>query len=199
MPQLAQLRRVLPELNRETREKSRAGSGCFGVERSNHRYAKDVSLKLHQKIIARGAAIYAKLWSMGLSVGMANDCFTVRSLAAALNGARETVQSWVDRGLLEAKVETKGQRSRITISGDAFTRFCKQHGKLVVGNRLDRDRLEFVRNFVFAPSHVELLPVRESKKERAAYEAQIGPGDGDVNHDPASLTTQAGNAFGVSA
>ena len=69
----------------------------------------------------------------------------------------------------------------------------------MVGNRLDRDRLEFVRNFVFAPSHAELLPVRESKKERAAYEVQIGPGDGDVNHDPASLTTQAGNAFGVSA
>jgi hypothetical protein len=33
--------------------------------------------------------------------------------------------------------------------------------------------LEFVRNFVFPPSHAELLPVRAAKKERAAYDAQV--------------------------
>jgi hypothetical protein len=33
--------------------------------------------------------------------------------------------------------------------------------------------LNFVKDFVFPSSHAELLPVRESKKERAAYDAQV--------------------------
>ena len=44
----------------------------------------------------------------------------------------------------------------------------------MVGRRLNLDRLNFVKDFVFAPSHAELLPVRESKKERAAYDEQVG-------------------------
>ncbi len=43
----------------------------------------------------------------------------------------------------------------------------------VVGNRLTKERLDFVYHFAFPPSHAELLPVRESKKERSAYEAQL--------------------------
>jgi len=42
-----------------------------------------------------------------------------------------------------------------------------------VGRRLNIDRLNFVKDFVFPASHAELLPVRESKKERAAYEEQL--------------------------
>ena len=36
--------------------------------------------------------------------------------------------------------------------------------------------LNFVQAFVFPPSHAELLPVRESKKERAAYDEQVSKG-----------------------
>jgi hypothetical protein len=42
-----------------------------------------------------------------------------------------------------------------------------------VGHRLNSDRLNFVQTFVFPPSHMELLPVREAKKEQAEYEAQM--------------------------
>jgi len=38
--------------------------------------------------------------------------------------------------------------------------------------RLNGDRLSFVQTFVFPPSHMELLPVREAKKEQAAYDQQ---------------------------
>jgi hypothetical protein len=33
-----------------------------------------------------------------------------------------------------------------------------------------------VQTFVFPPSHVELLPVREAKKEQAEFEAQMKKG-----------------------
>ena len=62
----------------------------------------------------------------------------------------------------------------LIIDADAFSEFCKGHSKEVVGRRLNVDRLNFVKDFVFPPSHAELLPVRESKKERAAYEDQMG-------------------------
>ncbi len=71
---------------------------------------------------------------------------------------------------------------RTLISAGDFTAFCKKYHRAIVGNRLNRDRLEFVRSFVFPPSHAELLPVRDAKKERAAYEAQVN-GHSDENHD----------------
>src|SRR6266852_3389300 len=37
----------------------------------------------------------------------------------------------------------------------------------------DQKRLDFVYHFVFPPSHAELLPVGESKKERTAHEARL--------------------------
>jgi hypothetical protein len=63
---------------------------------------------------------------------------------------------------------------RHVIEADDFSAFCKAHSKAIVGRRLNLDRLNFVKDFVFPPSHAELLPVRESKKERAAYEEQVG-------------------------
>jgi hypothetical protein len=65
-----------------------------------------------------------------------------------------------------------GKLQREIIDADDFSEFCKRHGKEVVGRRLNIDRLNFVKDFVFPSSHAELLPVRESKKERAAYENQ---------------------------
>lgn len=41
-----------------------------------------------------------------------------------------------------------------------------------MGHRLSADRLSFVQTFVFRPSHMELLPVREAKKKQAAYDKQ---------------------------
>jgi hypothetical protein len=61
----------------------------------------------------------------------------------------------------------------VTIDAEDFCEFCRQHTRDVVGNRLSRERLDFVYHFAFPPSHAELLPVRESKKERNAYEQQI--------------------------
>jgi hypothetical protein len=42
-----------------------------------------------------------------------------------------------------------------------------------VGNRLNAERLNFVQTFVFPRSHADLLPVRDAKKEQAAYQEQL--------------------------
>ena len=117
-------------------------------------------------------SIYAMLGRMGASTAMGKDSFTKYSLAALLRVRADEIQRWIDKGWLSARVEGTEKLPRIVITGDDFCDFCKRHAKLVVGNRLSLERLEFVRTFVFAPSHAELLPVREAKKERAAYESQ---------------------------
>jgi hypothetical protein len=43
----------------------------------------------------------------------------------------------------------------------------------IVGRRLNVERLSFVQTFVFPTSHMELLAVREAKKEQAAHDMQL--------------------------
>ena len=62
---------------------------------------------------------------------------------------------------------------RQIIDAADFCDFCKQNRREILGNRLNADRLNFVQTFVFPPSHMELLPVREAKKEQAAYYEQM--------------------------
>ena len=104
---------------------------------------------------------------------MGQDWFTKRALAEALHTRAEQVQKWIDRGWLKSRtVNAEGLRRQL-IDADDFCEFCKQHRREVVGNRLNVDRLDFVQNFVFPPSHAELLPVRNAKKERASYDGQM--------------------------
>jgi hypothetical protein len=94
-------------------------------------------------------------------------------LAEALHIRAEEVQRWIDRGLLECRsVRTSGIQRQI-IDAEDFCEFCKRHRRKIVGHRLNSDRLNFVQTFVFPPIHMELLPVREAKKEQAEYEAQM--------------------------
>ena len=85
----------------------------------------------------------------------------------------EEVQRWIDQGLLRCRiVDTNGLQKTI-IDAEDFCDFCKRHRREIVGRRLNPDRLSFVQTFVFPPSHMELLPVREAKKEQVAYEEQM--------------------------
>jgi hypothetical protein len=93
------------------------------------------------------------------------------TLALALHIRVEEVQKWVERGWLKCRIVETGKLKREIIDADEFAEFCKNYRQAIVGNRLNPDRLEFVRNFVFPSSHTDLLSVRESKKERSAYKA----------------------------
>ena len=126
------------------------------------------------KLMRRSASsVWHMLYRLGANAQMGKDSFTKYTLAVALHVRPETVEGWIQRGWLRAKeLETAGGK-RVTIDAEDFCEFCRQHTRDVVGNRLSRERLDFVYHFAFPPSHAELLPVRESKKERNAYEQQI--------------------------
>jgi hypothetical protein len=117
-------------------------------------------------------SVRAMLHRLGASARMGQDWFTKHTLAEALHVRAEEVQKWIDRGLLRSRiVETNGLQRQI-IDAEAFCDFCKRNRGEIVGRRLNTDRLSFVQTFVFPPSHTELLPVREAKKEQAEYDEQ---------------------------
>ncbi len=119
------------------------------------------------------ASVRSMLQRLGATARMGQDWFTKYTLAEALHVRAEDVQKWIDRGWLKCRTVQTGRLKRDVIDADDFCEFCKQHRSEIVGRRLNSDRLNFVQTFVFPPSHVELLPVRESKKERAAYQEQM--------------------------
>jgi len=118
-------------------------------------------------------SVRSMLHRLGASARMGQDWFTKHTLAEALHVRAEEVQKWIDRGLLRSRiVETSGLQRQI-IDAEDFCDFCKRHRGEIVGRRLNTERLSFVQTFVFPPSHMELLPVREAKKEQAAYDEQM--------------------------
>jgi hypothetical protein len=119
------------------------------------------------------SSIWHTLQRLGANAKMGKDSFTKYTLGRALHVRPETVQGWIARGWLKAREVETGRSKRVVIEAEDFCDFCKEHTKDVVGNRLTKERLDFVYHFAFPPSHAELLPVRESKKERNAYEAQL--------------------------
>lgn len=122
------------------------------------------------------SSIWHMLYRLGANAKMGKDSFTKYTLAVALHVRPETVETWITRGWLKAREMETARGKRLIIDAEDFCEFCKQHTKEVVGNRLTRERLDFVYHFAFPPSHAELLPVRESKKERNAYEEQLNDG-----------------------
>ncbi len=146
----------------------------------------DLSARFLLKEVARlmgrsYGSVRSMLHHLGATARMGRDWFTLYVLAEALHIDSDEVQRWIDRGWLKCRVVAIGDLKRFIITADDFDKFCRSHPAQVVGRRINRERLEFIRTFVFPPSHADLLPVRESKKERVAYEEQsqivpkIGP------------------------
>jgi hypothetical protein len=121
-------------------------------------------------------SVWHRIYRLGASAAMRIDGFTKYTLASELHVAVTQIEAWINRGWLKATEVQTGRVRTVTIASADFCNFCKEHTKDVVGNRLTRERLDLVYLLAFVPSHAELLPVRESKKERSAYEAQLKEG-----------------------
>jgi hypothetical protein len=119
------------------------------------------------------SSVWHRLYRLGASAAMGKDGFTKYTLARALHVAVTQIEAWIRRGWLKASEVQTGHVKRVMIASADFCNFCKEHTKDVVGNRLTKERLDFVYLLAFLPSHAELLAVRESKKEQNAYEAQL--------------------------
>ncbi len=118
-------------------------------------------------------SVRSMLHRLGASARMGEDWFTKRGLAQALHVRADEVQRWIDRGWLKCRTEGADGLKRQLIDADEFCKFCKQYRREIVGHRLNMDRLDFVQTFVFPPSHAELLPVRNARKEQASYDEQM--------------------------
>ena len=135
-------------------------------------------------------SVRAMLHRLGASARMGQDWFTKHALAETLHVRADEVQKWIDHGLLKCRiVDANGLRRQI-IDAEDFCDFCKQHRGEIVGRRLNTDRLRFVQAYVFPPSHMELLPVRQAKKEQAAYDEQIKK-EADCDSDAEELGATA--------
>jgi len=120
------------------------------------------------KILRRSpGSVRSMLYRLGIGGKAGREWFTKFSLSRALRTRPDEVQKWIDRGWLKSRTIASSSRVQV-IDPDDFCAFVKQHGKEAVGRRLKYETLSFVQNYVFPPSHAELLSVRGTYNKRAA-------------------------------
>ena len=112
-------------------------------------------------------SVRSMLHRLGMGGRSGREWFTKYSLSRALHTRPEEIQKWIDRGWLKARaLALAGARTNI-IDPDDFCQFVKEHGHAAVSRRLSYDALWFVQNYVFPPSHAELLSVRGTYNKRS--------------------------------
>lgn len=119
------------------------------------------------KILRRpSGSVRSMLHRLGIGGKKGREWFTKFSLSRALHTRPDEIQRWIDLGWLKSRsVATAGTKANI-IHADDFCQFVKEHGHAAVSRRLTYDALWFVQNYVFPPSHAELLSVRGTYKKR---------------------------------
>jgi hypothetical protein len=119
------------------------------------------------KILRRPAgSVRSMLHRLGVGGRTGREWFTKYSLSRALHTRPDEIQKWIDRGWLESRsLPSAGMQAKI-IYADDFCQFVKEHGHAAVSRRLTYDALWFVQNYVFPPSHADLLSVRGTYKKQ---------------------------------
>jgi hypothetical protein len=127
------------------------------------------------KILRRPTgSVRSMLHRLGVGGTSGRDWFTKFSLSRVLHTRPEEIQKWIDRGWLQSRcLNTSGTKANI-IHADDFCRFVKEHGRKAVSRRLNYDALWFVQNYVFPPSHADLLDVRGTYNKHARTEEDVG-------------------------
>ena len=117
------------------------------------------------KILRRPAgSVRSMLHRLGVSGKTGREWFTKFSLSRALHTRPDEIQKWINLGWLRSRaLSTAGTKANI-IHPDDFCEFVKEHGRAVASRRPSYDALRFVQNYVFPPSHAELLSVRGTYK-----------------------------------
>jgi hypothetical protein len=129
------------------------------------------------KSLRRSAgSVRSMLHRLGIGGQTGREWFTKFSLSRALHTRPDEIQKWIDCGWLKSRSLTNAGTKAKIIHADDFCQFVKEHGRAVVGRRLTYDALWFVQNYVFPPSHAELLSLRGTyKKHEASDETDVNP------------------------
>jgi hypothetical protein len=104
------------------------------------------------------------------------DWMSIHSLANILHVRKAEIQSWIEKGWLEATIYTHGKRSSYVITPEAFRALYTRHlSELIAQKRIPSVALfEAFYNYCFVPKHTigtQLLTLRSDKREREAYDA----------------------------
>jgi len=136
------------------------------------------------KILRRApGSVRSMLHRLGIGARTGREWFTKYSLSRALHTRPDEIQKWIDRGWLKSRSLTSaGTQARI-IYADDFCQFVKEHGHAAVSRRLTYDALWFVQNYVFPPSHAELLSVRGTYKKQDAREEEQPSAEARAGYD----------------
>jgi hypothetical protein len=116
--------------------------------------------------------IYGMMHRLGISGKKLTDKLSLYAVARSLCKHPQVVRQWIQSGALDAENEGTERVPRWMISQTDLQRFEKKHRKLIAASHVDRERLRFICGYVFPVS--DELRTRESKKEREAYEEQMG-------------------------
>jgi hypothetical protein len=145
------------------------------------------------KILRRPAgSVRSMLHRLGMGGKTGREWFTKYSLSRVLHTRPDEIQKWMDRGWLKSRSLTNAGTKAEIIHADDFCQFVKDHGRAAVSRRLTYDALWFVQNYVFPPSHADLLSVRGTYKKQDLSEGALDNGkarsgsdsdaDGDRSH-----------------
>jgi len=135
------------------------------------------------KVLRRpSGSVRSMLHRLGMGGKTGREWFTKFSLSRALHTRPNEIQKWIDLGWLKSRpLSNAGTKANI-IRAEDFCQFVKEHGRAAVSRRLTYDALWFVQNYVFPPSHSELLSVRGTYKRRDA--------DDEINPNRASQSAR---------
>jgi hypothetical protein len=116
------------------------------------------------------------------------DMMSIDSLARILHVRKMEIQSWIDKGWLEATVQTHGKRTGYVITPEAFRALYTRHlTELLAQKRIPSVALfEAFYNYCFVPKHTigtQLLTVRRDKRERAAFMAMQNGAESEEEDD----------------
>jgi hypothetical protein len=126
------------------------------------------------KVLGRPAgSVRSMLHRLGMGGKTGREWFTKFSLSRALHTRPDEIQKWIDLGWLKSRALSAAGTKANIIHPDDFCEFVKEHGRAVASRRLSYDALRFVQNYVFPPSHADLLSVRGTYKRHDA--------DGEAN------------------
>jgi hypothetical protein len=110
-------------------------------------------------------SVRSMLHRLGIGGRTGREWFTKFSLSRALHTRPDEIQKWIDRGWLKSRLFTSEGTKANIIYADDFCEFVKHHGHEAVSRRLTHEALWFVQNYVFPPSHAQLLDVRGTYKK----------------------------------